>query len=300
MKSEYPGSIRQVIPRGSFVALFLLASAAIHAGTVYVSNWNNNTIEKFDSTTGIDLGTVANIIGPRGLAIDSAANLYAVSYGNGEIMKYTPDGMASVFATGLQGPEGLAFDSAGNLYVGSLYDDNIVKITPGGVASVFATGLSNPYGMAFDSSGNLYVSNFDDGTIRKFTPGGVGSVFAVGLAGPIGLAFDNAGNLYAANYTGHTIRKFAPDGRPPTTFASGLTDPSGLAFDGVGFLYVADQWAEPYSIKRYTMDGDGTVFASSATSNLSGPAYVVVVPEPSTFALIALALATTWLARFRC
>ena len=97
------------------------------------------------------------------------------------------------------GPERLIADGAGNLYASNYSDNTIEKFTPDGVASVFASsGLNEPIGLAFDSAGNLYAANLGNNTIEKFTSGGVGSVFASGIAngvnGPEFLAFtDDAG-----------------------------------------------------------------------------------------------------------
>jgi DNA-binding beta-propeller fold protein YncE len=126
---------------------------------------------------------------------------------------------------------GLAFDSAGNLYAANEALNTIAKITPGGVVTVFAsTGLNNPFGLAFDTAGNLYAANYGDNTIEKFTPGGVGSVFAsTGLNLPFGLAFDSAGNLFAANLNSATIEKFTPGG-VGSLFATTTVGPTALAF----------------------------------------------------------------------
>src|SRR5512137_2443102 len=85
---------------GLALAYFLAAAAGTHADTIYVSNWNNSTIEKYDSDTGSRLG-IFNIGGPQGLALDSAGNLYAVEWTSSSIVKYTPTGVRSVFATSL-------------------------------------------------------------------------------------------------------------------------------------------------------------------------------------------------------
>jgi uncharacterized repeat protein (TIGR03803 family) len=168
---------------------------------------------------------------------------YGVNDGT-TIAKLTPGGVASVFATGLSLPVGLAFDGTGDLYVSNIGNNTIMKFTPDGVGSLFAgTGLNNPYGLAFDSAGQLYVANFGDSTILKFTPGGVGSVFAsAGLSAPQGLAFDSAGNLFATNHGNNTITKFTPGG-VSSLFASGLDNPYGLAFDSAGDLYVANLYS---------------------------------------------------------
>src|SRR5262249_52102062 len=112
----------------------------------------------------------------------SAANLFmsdgysGLQHNLGHIYKFTPRGVASTFASGLDGPEGLAFDVAGNLYVTSFLG-HIYKFTPGGVRTTFASGL-NPGGLAFDSAGNLYVSDAGRGLIYKFRLNGVRSTFA--------------------------------------------------------------------------------------------------------------------------
>ena len=81
----------------------------------------------------------------------------------------------------------------GDLYVSNFSNSTIVRITPGGAASVFAsTGLSSPFGLAFDASGNLYAANNGNNTIERFTPGGAASVFATGLNGFFFLAFEPA------------------------------------------------------------------------------------------------------------
>jgi len=62
------------------------------------------------------------------------------------ILKFTPDGMGSPFATGLNSPRGLAFDRGGNLFVAEIRQDgpgDILKFTPDGNMTVFASGISS-------------------------------------------------------------------------------------------------------------------------------------------------------------
>ena len=82
----------------------------------------------------------------------------------------------------------------------------VIKITPGGGQSTYATGLNGAYGLAFDSSGNLYVANEGIGTVTEIPPGGgTGSTFATGLVNPTGLAFDSSGNLYIGDAGNNTV-----------------------------------------------------------------------------------------------
>ena len=214
----------------------------------------------------------------------SAQNLFAVdavqgNYGN--IDEFTPNGVRSVFASGLTSPFAMAFDSGGNLFVADGGNENagsgaVYKFTPAGVRTTFALGLSNPAGLAFDSAGNLFVAEFGEinggpgtGRIYKFTPNGVRTTFASGLFEPQGLAFDRAGNLFVA--AGGTVSKFTPTG-VHTAFASGLTSPFALAFDSRGNLFVADggdPWdypPVPGGVYKFTPTG----LRSTIFSDMSG------------------------------
>jgi hypothetical protein len=79
-------------------------------------------------------------------------------------------------------------DSAGNVFV-SLENNTVVKITPQGVLSTFATGFDFPVGLALNNSGDLFVANFNGTTISEVTPAGSVSTFASGLNSPSYLAF---------------------------------------------------------------------------------------------------------------
>jgi hypothetical protein len=112
-------------------------------------------------------------------------DLYDADFFGNRIVKITPAGTASIFASGLALPRGLAFDRAGNLFVANAATSasTIVKITPAGVKSTFATGFNSATHLAFDASGNLFVTDFHASTIVKITPAGVKSTFASGLSG---------------------------------------------------------------------------------------------------------------------
>jgi sugar lactone lactonase YvrE len=217
------------------------------AGVLYVGL--PGKIEKF-SLAGTDLGLFANTgsSDSSALAFDRAGNLYAT--GNNTIMKFTPDGVGSVFADasdGLNAVGSLAFDSAENLYVSNYPVDlagrRILKFTRDGVGSVFATASNlvwGPSALAVDSADNLYVldSVASISSIYKFTPDGARSYFAdAGGEGDRGLAFDSAGNLYYTSPFPAHIGKISPDGVPlsdfnpqpvSTSISVALTDDNGV------------------------------------------------------------------------
>jgi hypothetical protein len=112
---------------------------------------------------------------------------------------------------------------------------NIYEFTPGGVRSTFAFGLDNPVGLVFNSAGDLFETDFLSGNIYEFTPGGARSTFSSGWLYPQALAFNNAGDLYLfeGSYENTAIIEFTPGGAQ-STFASGFSVPTtdGLAFQG--------------------------------------------------------------------
>jgi hypothetical protein len=149
------------------------------------------------------------------LAFDTAGNLFVSDEESHSILKFTPGGKKSTFATGFT-PSGMAFDDKGNLFVAD-QEHSIFKFTSDGNRSTFANDLSTVGGsgfktnsMVFDRSGNLFESNDRGQYVIKFSPDGTKSAFASGVRG--GLAFDGAGNLFVADPDSHSILKFTPDG----------------------------------------------------------------------------------------
>ena len=141
------------------------------AGNVYVADTCNHTIRKV--TPGGVVTTLAGLAGSWAAPTARAAT------------------------RGSTTRRGVAVDSAGNVYVADTYNHTIRKVTPAGVVTTLAglagsygsadgTGtnarFNYPYGVAVDSAGNVYVADSGNHTIRKVTPGGVVTTLA-GLAG---------------------------------------------------------------------------------------------------------------------
>jgi sugar lactone lactonase YvrE len=240
--------------------------------------------------------------GILGVAFDSGGNLFASdAVGVGRIIKITPAGAQSTFASGLNFPVGLAFDSAGNLFEADNFSGTIFKFTPpftdsGNVPSPFACGLTSPRGVVFDSAGKLYVS--DDGgdmdgqgKILTFSSGGTQSTFAIGLNYPRGLAFDSAGSLYVvekrtdASVDGGDIIKFTPTGtRTRDTniiaTATGLAQPIGIALDGASNAFVVESGYPP-DILKFTPVGTRSFFVPPPDmgGGLISPAWLAFEPN---------------------
>lgn len=213
------------------------------AGNLYVANYSNNTIGKFDSRGGVST--------------------------------------VSIFAkTGLNGPGALAFDTNGNLYVSNRDGNTIMRYNPAGKGAVFATtGLNGPHGLAFDAQGILYVANFFGGSIGKLDSLGNYSPFAL-LDHPTGLAFDASGRLYAASYSANKVVRFDSQGQPSDFATAGLHWPSSLAFDLGGNLFVANY--QDGTIARFDLQGEYSRFATIGSYAVaSGLAFRPTIASPT-------------------
>lgn len=211
-------------------------------GNVYKFNYNHGTLNPTPTLYSPGSGNFET----EELALDSSENVFVVST-DGNVVKIAPNGVRTTVISGLNVPVGAAVDKSGNLFVAIQNDNAIIKITPGGTVSTFATyanGLSLPNGLAFDSAGNLLVANWAAGNVLKFSPNGTPSTVLTGVG--FGLTFvvsDSAGDVFVSDQqTGQILEETA--GGVEKTFASGLAafglaiqpvpEPSTLALAAIG------------------------------------------------------------------
>lgn len=283
--------IRLALYKFALVAWLLVPSTAC-AGNLFFTDNTNGTILEF-TPSGYRSTFATGLVYPTGLAFDASGNLFVAdgfdpiggTQHDGNIYKFTPGGARTIFATALNGPAGLAFDAAGNLFVSNLGTQEILKFAPNGARSVFASfpppSDVQTIGLAFDSTGNLFAGD-NLGHINKFLPDGTPSVLPISVSFGWGLAVDSTGYLYVSNVR-DLIYKVSPAGvRTAFAFNRGAT---ALAFDDVGMLYAGNQFG---GITRYAADGTPTTF-TTGTGALAYAAFRV--PEPSTYALMAMGLA---------
>jgi hypothetical protein len=197
---------------------------------------------------------------PKGMAFDSQDNLY-VSVSD-TILKITPTGTRSTFATGFSSIEFMAFDSKGNLYATDYDGDKVYKVTSAGVKSVLAY-INSAHGITVDGQDNIYILSYFDKTITKITSTGDSSLFATitGTRGS-GLAMDKSGNIYALEYmSGGRVYKITASGNVTTYATVSTTNMIQIAIAPDGNFYFAGY--EDYVIYKIDNLLNATTYAGS-------------------------------------
>ncbi len=238
------------------------AVAADAAGNLYIAEDSDHRIRKVDSAGVIT--TIAGT-GERGFGGDGGPAVQA---------QFTY-------------PRGIAADSAGNLYIADQVNDRIRKVdSTGTISTIAGTGergfggdggpavqaqLAYPYSVAIDGAGNLYFADQRNHRIRMVdSTGTISTIAGTGERGfggdggpateaqlnsPTGVAADAAGNLFIADWLNYRIRMvdsagtistiagtgeqgFGGDGGPATEARLGRI--IGVATDGAGAVYFTD------------------------------------------------------------
>jgi trimeric autotransporter adhesin len=262
----------------------LYAPASVVAdkfNNIYICELGNHAIRKVSAGTGIittiagnglagyggDNGqaTLARLLNPRWLCLDTAGNLLIADAGNHRIRKvdlstgiittvagtgtagFSGEG-GQATAAAINGPQGIYVDRDNNLYIADGNNHRIRKVTAatGNIATIAGTGaqgytgdggpataaaLTAPGSVQGDTLGNLYFSSNATPVIRKINASGIISTIA-----------------------GVTVTGFAGDGGPATAAVFGTAP---LVFiDSNHIVLVADP--NNHRIRRISPT-DGTI-----------------------------------------
>ena len=211
------------------------AVAVDAAGNLYVANTganqvymvNTSGVETTIAGTGVlgfsgdgGLATAATLNQPRGLAVDSAMNVYVsdsgnnrvrrIDHGTGIITTVAGNGAAGSVGDGypatsaeLNFPFGLAVDGAGNLFIADELSNRIRVVnahgtissvvgTCGGIPAfagdggpAWAAEVNLPFGVAVDPFGDLFIADVNSNRVRAAT--GLAGLRAGSCQGPTGV-----------------------------------------------------------------------------------------------------------------
>jgi hypothetical protein len=251
------------------------------SGNLYIADTANSTIRRITATSGVitssstlsllsgaegvagaavGAATAARYQAPRGIAFDSAGNLYIADSQNNAIRKitassgsisssstvssfagsqvglgsytgaafaagYTGDGGQALSAT-LNGPRDVAVDKLGNVFIAD-YGNNVVRMVNGPSTTATTPGLGYGYG-----SGVIHtVAGSGRVTSGAYPNGDGGLATYATFAGIGGIATDINGNLYISDAGNSVVRVVSAATGIITTYA-GQEGAQGYTGDG--------------------------------------------------------------------
>jgi hypothetical protein len=124
--------------------------------------WNRPVVSSNKRATVAIALMLSAVFAALPVVLSAPGDLYVTNLATNTVDVYSPDGVKSVFASGLNSPQGLVFDPAHNLYVADGASGSIFKYDTAGTRTTFYTGLSSPVGMTITGNRLLIVESGRD------------------------------------------------------------------------------------------------------------------------------------------
>jgi sugar lactone lactonase YvrE len=264
-----------------------------------------------------------------------ASNGTITTFAGTGIDGFSGDGGPATLAQ-MRMPRGLATDSAGNVYIADSWSYRVRRVDLNGVIQTIAGTGDNGYSgdggrataaalgfiqaLAVDSSLNIYVSDALNHVVRRISAAGTiqtvagngtggwagdgGNATAAQLNYPRGLALDPFGSLYVADSANNRIRQVSTSGTITTAAGTGeagfggdsqpalsakLNYPYGLAGNSSGNFYIGD--LRNYRIRQAYLSGPIPLTISTTTQLPPG---AVGVPYSYTLVAVGGSPPDTW------
>jgi DNA-binding beta-propeller fold protein YncE len=213
------------------------------SGEMYVADWFNDRIEKFnpDGSFALQWGTYGSkngsFIFPRGIAITPDGKTVVITNSEDsriDLFSATGSYMKTIkpVGTSLTRPHQTALAADGSYWVADTDNNRVLHLDAlGNVLLTITNGglIKSPQGIALDSGGNVYVSDNGNNQVEKYSAstGALEATLATAgtggtnVTGPIELAVDNSGgNLLIADSGNNRVVVMNLAGAAAFTFGS--------------------------------------------------------------------------------
>lgn len=275
-------------------ALFVCSFASLPARSadLYFSEFTSGKIKKLDTQTLAVSEFTSGLTEPYSLAPLPGGDLLVVNAGKGEVLRVSPTGQKSVFASGFGYPVGVLVGRSGEVYIsdfgpnsdrGGIGKGSIWRVV-NGQKTLYVSGLTGPTTLTLDDSEQtgsaMFVAHYSGGlsaVSRISTEKAISTVIPYGgLMMAYGIVSSGT-DLYTGFYgSGRILRK------------SGDSDPAvwaqGIALNGImGLtLHGGELWG--VSMRRNSIVrivprlGGATATAVEVITKLAQPTGVAIKP----------------------
>lgn len=239
------------------------------SGNIYVLNFLDDSIQKFDATGNPIREIHADFSNPNDVTVTATA-IYVTDTTNNRILRLTPSGeIAQIFEHqpdgtpgGFVSPRGVDADANGNIYVADTWNDRIQKYDANagvwfaaGSAGAGSGQMTNPVDIAAGPAGTIAVADHGNFRIDLFDSNlnfaGEIDGSSLGLAPfdfrPKSLSYAPDGRLYVLDEAHSRVVVIDAEGNLVGTFGSAgsgrneFRNPTAVHVDANGKVYVSDR-----------------------------------------------------------